>query len=97
MVSNMTSYSALVREQLKNLSQIEQFEVQCFVERQPHETLLKTYLDLLGFLVLDPSVELRIENVTKLWEMFVNEQNYALEQTLFIKWINQGHLLDTDR
>jgi hypothetical protein len=52
-VDGLENYFELVREKLKTSPEVESFTEGCFVKQQPHELILKTYLDLLGFFVMD--------------------------------------------
>jgi hypothetical protein len=62
--------------------------------KSSHESVISTYLDLLGFLVCDPKIELGIVNIKKLWRLFVEEPNYSQELTCFLRWINRAQLVE---
>lgn len=48
-------------------------------------------LDLVEFLVInsDNRVEIGVQNIELMWDMFVTQANFESDQTLFLNWINK--------
>lgn len=51
-------------------------------------------LTLLEYLLSSNSVCLGIHNIKLLWQIFVEEPNYTLEQAMFLNWINKSYNSD---
>lgn len=62
-----------------------------FAGKQSHEATINSQLNFLEFLIVrsNQSVTIGIENIEKLWQIYVHQPNFSFEQSLFLKWINQ--------
>ena len=62
-----------------------------FVGKHNHQDTLDHLLGFLEFLIInsDHKVTLGTPNIDRLWQMFVQQPNSNVDQTLFLKWINK--------
>ena len=60
--------------------------------KQNHQDTLDHLLGLLEFLIInsDHKETLGTPNIDRPWQMFVQQPNSNVDQTLFLKWINKG-------
>jgi len=62
-----------------------------FSGKYKHQDALHTILTMLEFLIIlsEEEVSLGVENIEKLWSMFVHDANFQSDQDLFLNWINK--------
>ena len=103
LICNIHSYHGDVKQKCKKMFQKsgtlpDNLDEHVFAGKYQHSQTLQSILDLLEFLICKSqaytnttgqSVTLGIENIKKLWALFVNEPNFQSDQTLFISWINK--------
>ena len=89
-VSALNHYHELVRQKMKQLDSVGTFYEQVFVGVHSHEQTIKELLTLLEYLLSSNAVCLGVHNIKLLWQIFVEEPNYTLEQTMFLNWINNS-------
>ena len=103
LIGNIQNYHSDVKQKCKKMFQKsgtlpDNLDEHVFSGKYQHSQTLQSILDLLEFLICKSQVEtnttgqtvtLGIENIKKLWALFVNEPNFQSDQTLFINWINK--------
>jgi hypothetical protein len=87
-VSALRVYHELVRQKMKTIESVGTFCEQVFVGSSSHEQTIQALLQLLEYLLSTNSVCLGIHNIKLLWQIFVEEPNYTLEQSVFLNWVN---------
>jgi hypothetical protein len=90
-VAALNHYHELVRQKMKSLESVGTFYEQVFVGVNSHEQTIQALLALLEYLLSSNAVSLGIHNIKLLWQIFVEEPNYTLEQTMFLNWINNAN------
>lgn len=83
------NYHIIVKTKLKTIDDAP-MDDRVFVGYEKHDRTLKTLLNQIKFLVADPNVHLGVKNIELLWRIFVDEPNFAKEQTMFTNWINRS-------
>ena len=73
---------------MKTMENVGTFYEQIFVGSNSHEQTVQAMLTLLEYLLSSNSVCLGVHNIKLLWQIFVEEPNYTMEQTMFLNWIN---------
>ena len=105
MVSNIEKYHAEVKQKCKQLyakggRMPDKMEDQVFSGRYSHTKTLQASFDFIEFLIQQAQIQkldsgeemtvtLGIENINKLWILFVKEPNFQSDQALFLNWINK--------
>jgi hypothetical protein len=96
LVANLSTYSNLVQQQLKVIQEVGSYGDQVFVGGYSHEVTIQTYLDLLAFIVGDTHVQIGIDNIKVLWQLFIDKPNYQQDQNLFLHWINRSSKVENN-
>lgn len=89
-VAALNNYHEFVRQKMKQLDSVGAFSDQVFVGVHSHEQTIRELLVLLEYLLSSNAVCLGVHNIKLLWQIFVEEPNYTLEQTMFLNWINNS-------
>ena len=89
-VAALNNYHEFVRQKMKQLDSVGAFSEQVFVGVHSHEQTIRELLVLLEYLLSSNAVCLGVHNIKLLWQIFVEEPNYNLEQTMFLNWINNS-------
>ena len=89
-VAALNNYHEFVRQKMKQLDSVGAFSEQVFVGVHSHEQTIRELLVLLEYLLSSNAVCLGVHNIKLLWQIFVEEPNYTLEQTMFLNWINNS-------
>ena len=77
---------------MKTMENVGTFYEQIFVGSNSHEQTVQAMLALLEYLLSSNSVCLGVHNIKLLWQIFVEEPNYTMEQTMFLNWINRSKI-----
>ena len=76
----------------------ESVEDTIFIGQYSHNDTLNAVLDFIEYIVIESQndglkknevVSIGIENIQKLWRLFVTEPNFNSDQNLFLNWINK--------
>ena len=76
---------------MKTMESVGNFYEQVFVGSSSHEQTIQALLTLLEYLLSSNAVCLGVHNIKLLWQIFVEEPNYTLEQSVFLNWINNAN------
>jgi|LauGreDrversion4_2_1035121.scaffolds.fasta_scaffold54103_1 hypothetical protein len=96
-IINIDQYNVGTREKARALSEKNKTQLPddvsnfTFVGKHTHQDTLDHMLGFLEFLIInsDHKVTLGTQNIDRLWQMFVQQPNFSIDQTLFFKWINK--------
>ncbi len=95
-IGNIQSYHAAVKERAralieKNKTIPDDVSGFIFLGKHTHKETLEAILGFLEFIILssDEKVTLGIENIDRLWTLFVQQPNFNSDQTLFLQWVNK--------
>lgn len=103
LVNNIEAYHGIVKQKCKQLYKSggtvpEKLDEHVFYGRYPHNQTLEKTLDFIEFILCqgqkavdsnEMPVTLGIENIKRLWILFVKEPNFQSDQTQFLNWINK--------
>lgn len=96
MIKNIEEYHTGVKEKTRQMAEkkrtipddVSNF---IFLGKNAHDAHLNSLFDFLEFIVLrsNETVSLGIDNIDKLWRLFVQQPVFNSDQSLFLKWVNK--------